>query len=182
MVNDKKTIAVIAVAVVIFLIIGFSAYKNKKGDYSPESGTSGALDAGAPGVSATRQPVPSNISVPDANSANVPADVAKPKIVGPANPGGTASFRSFTVSIKGNAFSPDTVIVKTGDTAHINFTAVDKNYDFTQPDYGLYVSIPKGQTKLVEFSATAEGKFTFYCKVCGGLASGAKGDIIVATK
>ena len=88
----------------------------------------------------------------------------------------------FSVSVSGNKFSPDTIIVKVGDRARINFTAVDKDYDFTQPDYGFSVPLPKSQKKIVEFQASAEGKFTFYCKSCGGLSKGPVGYLVVVSK
>lgn len=191
--GDKRTIIIVVIVVAVVLIGGFLLF-NKNSGVSPFGpaggpakgpGPAGGTTGGPvqlPGGPATRETVPSNVVVPGATSTNVPANVAKPQVIGPANPNNTASFRSFSITISGSAFTPNTVIVKVGDTAHINFTAVDKNYDFTQPDYGFNVSIPKGQTKLVEFSATAEGKFTFYCKTCGGPSSGPVGYIVVAPK
>lgn len=184
--GDKKIIIVVVVALAVLLLVAYllSSFSAKKSAISPlgPAGETTGGPAQLPGGSATREAAPLNLSVPGATSTDIPANVAKPQIVGPANPSNTASFRSFTVSIKGNVFSPDTVIVKMGDIAHINFMAVDKDYDFTQPDYGFYVLIPKGQTKLVEFQATAEGKFTFYCKSCGGPAKGPVGYVVVVPK
>ncbi len=181
--NKNKFIAV-AVILIIFGIIFFVFTGSKSGIGLPGVSPGGAPAGGGQGQggnSTTRTPAPANVSVPGATST-VSADVAKPQVVAPAAPGVSKNFRSFKISVGNNVFSPSTVIVNVGDTVHLNLTAADKNYDFTQPDYGFNLEIPKGQTKLLEFQTTTEGKFTFYCKACGGPASGPVGYIIVASQ
>ena len=182
--NWKIIIAVIAVALLI--LAGWWFYKKQGVSPSGSSGVPGAPDGAGdttvPSQSATRLPASSGISVPNATSSNVPANVAKPSIVTPAAPNSSASFRKFSISVGGGQFTPNTVIVNIGDTVHLDITAADGGYDFTQPDYGFNVILPKGQAKIVEFQAPAEGKYTFFCKACGGPAKGPLGYIIVAPK
>ena len=147
---------------------------------------SGVKPVQAPGASsssksATWADAPAKIVVPEKGSP-VAANVAPPETVGAAAPGSSSDYRSFTVKINLNAFVPDTVIVNQGDVAHVNITAVDHDYDFFQPDYGLSAVIPKGQTKTIQFGATASGKFTFYCKSCGGPEQGPVGYLVIAPK
>jgi len=136
--------------------------------------------------SATAAPVPANVNVPNAGDKNVPSGVAVPDIQTSAHPsGGSSSFRQFTISAKNDAenndvFDPATVAVKKGDIVDLEITAVNKNYDFTQPDYGFSaVAVPKGQTTRIQFQALNAGKFTFYCASCGGPAKGPVGYIII---
>jgi len=128
--------------------------------------------------SQTRTQVPENVTIPEVGE-EVPEGVAAPTVVTPAAPEVESKFRGFDIKAEGNKFDPNTVIVELGDTVHINFTAVDKDYDISLPDYGMKQIAPKGQTKPLEFQAVIEGKFTYYCELCGGLDSTAKGYIIV---
>ena len=111
----------------------------------------------------------------------MPANVAAPSIVAAANASGSA-FRSFEIKVEGGHFTPDTVIVRQGDTVHIDVTGVDRAYDFTQPDYGFKTLLLKGQSKQIEFNASASGKFKFYCAACGGPDKGPVGYIIISPK
>lgn len=96
------------------------------------------------------------------------ASVAVPTIQGPAAPGSTASYRSFDISVDANKFSPSTINVNLGDTVNLYITAIDKDYAFTQPDYGFNALLPKGVKKTIQFQANSAGKFEFYCSSCGG--------------
>jgi len=130
----------------------------------------------------TQSAAPAGAIAPDEGSTNAPANVAVPAVQVPAAPGTTASFRSYNVGIKNDAYSPDTFVVNQGDTVNFWITAVDGNYGFTQPDYGLNVIIKKGVTKQVQFQALQPGKFMFYCGSCGGPAKGPVGNFIVTSK
>ena len=181
--NNKKIVIGVGIAVVV-VILAFVVFSGKGGNVNTgnKSGGTAAVGgkAGEPVKSATREAVSSNVTVPDASaSSTVPANVAKPAIVTQAAPGSTSKFRSFSLSVTGGKFVPETVIVNAGDTVHINITATDKDYDFYQPDYGLSTSLPKGIQKVVEFQATAQDKYTFYCQACGGPSKGPVGYVTV---
>ena len=129
----------------------------------------------------TRTPAPISAIVPESNSS-ASLNVAKPTVVVPASPGGSESLRRFSLKIQDDKFSPDTVIVNKGDVIQLSITAVDKKYDFTQPDFGFKKSISRGQTQEIGFQASAVGKFIFFCGACGGPDKGPVGYIIIVAK
>lgn len=130
-------------------------------------------------MSPTKSKVPAGTVVPEPDSAGVPGNVALPDVVTAAAPQSGSKFRSFNLRVEGDKFIPDTLAVRVGDTVHVNITAADKDYDFVQPDYGLNGVLPAGQTKILEFQAITEGKYTLYCGKCGGPENGPVGYIIV---
>jgi heme/copper-type cytochrome/quinol oxidase subunit 2 len=120
--------------------------------------------------------------VPNKGAANAPANVAVPVVQAAGNPAGSVDYRSFNISIRGGTFSPDTVIVKQGDTVNLEFTAVDAAYAFTQPDYGFNTPIAEGKPQTIQFQALQTGNFAFYCASCGGPSKGPVGHIIIMPK
>lgn len=132
-----------------------------------------------------REEVPTNIVVPDANTKLSDADkkvIAVPTVVTAAAPGVEAQFRSFDIKGEGGVFTPNRVIARVGDTVHVNFTAVDKDYDIVFPSYNMSQTAKKGQTKVLEFQAVSEGSFLYYCQACGGENGTATGHVVVANK
>lgn len=181
---NKKQIILIAVAVVVVAALGVGIYY-WVGHKTGSTGTTGSTTGTGTPSSTTLAPLPSDgasLSVPGQNASSVPAGVAAPSIVAPGGPSGGTSYRAFGITISASAFTPNTVIVNQGDTVHINLTALDDTYDFTQPDMGLSLTVPKGETKLVQFDANTSGKLTFYCKSCGGPLKGPTGYIEVVKK
>jgi len=130
---------------------------------------------------ATKFPVPAGVKVPE-NGETAPKDVAAPISVVQSAPGVQTKIRTFNIKAERNIFNPSTVIVNVGDTVHINFTPIDKTYDITLPDYGLKQTVAKGETKILEFQALNEGKYLYYCDLCGGANSSAKGYVIISKK
>jgi heme/copper-type cytochrome/quinol oxidase subunit 2 len=130
-----------------------------------------------------RVEVPKDIKVPEVNDQTLTPeqkkDVAIPTVVAPAAPGVDSKYRSFDIKAEGGLFAPANVIVNQGDTVHINLTAVDRDYDFIIPSFSMKQTAKKGQTRIVEFQASQIGSFVFYCEVCGGATSTAKGNIII---
>jgi heme/copper-type cytochrome/quinol oxidase subunit 2 len=178
---SNKKLIIIAVAVVVVLT-GVLVFVKR----APQSGTTtstggGNVSGAVPSGPKTREAAPANVVVPSEESKDVPQNVALPEVVS-GNPNQNSSFRSFDIKADGNKFTPDTVIVRQEDTININVTAVDKDYDFFQPDYGIKVQIPKGATNKVQFQGTASGKFLFYCVSCGGPDKGPTGYVIIAPK
>jgi len=126
--------------------------------------------------------VPKDIKVPTVNEVVSEAqkkEIAIPTVVVPAAPGVVSSFRNFNISGEGGKFVPSKVIAKLGDTIHINFIAVDRDYDIVFPSYNMRQTAKQGQKKVLEFQALAAGDFLYYCEVCGGPDSAATGHIIV---
>jgi plastocyanin len=187
--SNKKNLMLVLVLIAILLagiIFYFQGFHVKKSiENIPQKEATPASqsesEASLRPQTETAQPVPENIKVPE-KGESVPEEVAAPNVVTEAAPGVSAKFRSFDIKAENNKFNPSTVIVRLGDTVHINFTAQDKDYDITFPDYGMKQTAKKGETKILEFQAVIPGKFTFYCELCGGLNSSAKGYIIVSEK
>ncbi len=181
---DKKQIfiAVVTLAIVVFFV-GMYAL-NREPSFEREEAAPILVDQNLLSGSRarTRESTPRNVVVPEKDSTNVPSGVAKPQVVAAGSPNNDSSYRSFNIQAREGQFTPNTVIVNEGDIVDIRITAVDGNYDFTQPDFGFRVAIPKGTTKIVQFGATASGKFTFYCTACGGLSKGPLGYVIIEPK
>ena len=126
--------------------------------------------------------VPANIIVPDVNtelSEEEKKEIALPTIVVEAAPGSDSSFRDFNIIAENDIFIPNKIIANVGDTIHVDFTSIDKDYDIVFPSYDMMQIAKMGQTKMLEFQALKEGSFTYYCSSCGGPASGPKGSFII---
>lgn len=188
---NKKTLIVGSAAIILIAIfIAYSLFSRSARQTGLGGGTAKKLTES--GVAPERQgPFPTitkeeikpteKIIVPEINSTTT-ADVAIPLTVQAAAPGVSNKDRAFNLKAEKGVFIPSTIIVNTGDTVRINFTAVDKTYDFFLGDqYGVITQpIAKGQTALpIVFQAWATGKFTFYCRLCGGLDSTTVGQFIV---
>jgi heme/copper-type cytochrome/quinol oxidase subunit 2 len=171
---EKKNIIIVAlgiVTVILAIVLIVTIYHSK--NVTDQTG----YGPGTPNP--TRTAAPSNVVVPDEGS-KAAAGIAIPSVQVPAAPDVASSFRNFSISIKGNAYSPSTIIVNQGDTVNLMITSVDGNYAFTQPDYGFNDLISKGKTQRIQFQAVSTGKFTFYCSACGGPSKGPVGYLIVA--
>lgn len=169
----------IAGIVLVVAVVGyFAGWFTGMAPGARNGGTGGGTPA-----SPTRSAVPPNVVVPGQNATSgVPEGFAVPKVVIPAAPGVTSNLRVFDIKGEKGKFVPSTVAAYAGDVVHVNFTAVDKAYDITFPDYGMKQTAAKGETKVLEFQAAATGKFAYYCDSCGGLNSSAVGYIIIAPK
>ncbi len=185
---NKKVWLWVGGVVVVIIVAAVGYYAGRKSP-APATQGQGAASTGITGSqvtaassSATAQPLTGGVTVPGANATSVPQGVAAPTIVAAGSPSGTTSYRSFNVTVTSGAFTPSTIIVNQGDTVHINLTASGGNYDFTQPDMGLKLTLASGQTKVVQFDADTAGKFTFYCSSCGGPSKGPVGYIEVVSK
>lgn len=106
-------------------------------------------------------------------------EIAVPLVVAPAAPGAVSQFRNFQINAVGGVFTPSKIIVNKGDTVHLNFTAVDGDYDLFFPSYNMSQRAKQGQSKILEFQATSDGDFIYYCAACGGPDKGPLGHIIV---
>lgn len=173
---SRKQIIAISIAVVVIvagiviLSTGFKPAIITNNNQTPENAIQ---------KSATRAEVPKNIKIPEMGE-QAETGVAVPVSVTDAAPGVSAKLRTFNIKAENGLFDPSTIIVKIGDTVHVNFTAVGKTYDITFPDYGMKQTAKAGETKILEFQAVSEGKFTYYCDSCGGIDSKSIGYMIIA--
>lgn len=124
-----------------------------------------------------------NINVVEKDTVVQDENIAKPENVTPASPVSDASLRDFEVIIaENNKFSPEIITAYKGDIINFYIKAVDKDYDFYQPDFGHKQFVKKGEQSKIQFQVSAEGKFMFYCESCGGPDKGPIGYIIVKSK
>ena len=147
-----------------------------------DSGSGASLPAPGEDNDPYREEAPVISRIPEANEV-LPADqqkiIAVPTVVVPAAPGVESNFRNFNISGEGGRFVPEKIIAKVGDTVHVNFSAVDRDYDIVFPSYNMSQFAKQGQTKVLEFQALQSGSFLYFCESCGGLSSEAKGTIII---
>jgi len=190
---DKKKIIIISglgIILILLIVVIIANVSHKKTNKLVETNPEQTPAVSVPAVSepevATVDPfraeVPEDIAVPEIGTPLTAAqkeEIALPTVVVPAAPGVTSKYRSFDIKAEDGKFVPLQVIVNVGDTVHVNFTAVDKAYDIVFPSYNMKQTAQAGQTKILEFQAIAEGKFTYYCQLCGGPDKGPKGNIIV---
>lgn len=176
----QKHLVTVSIVVAGVLIVGIILFVRRP----PQAGPAAPVQAPAAAPkSSTRLPVNPNTVVPGTDSANLPSNVAKPDEQVQSAPGSSINVNEFpTIRVENNKFSPDTVIVRKGEILRVEFLAVDKDYDFVQPDNGLSTPLPKGQVKRVGFQANMDGKFIFYCERCGGPAKGPVGYFVVVPK
>jgi len=71
-------------------------------------------------------------------------------------------------------FTPDHVNIKQGDHVIWHITNIDTSFDathgFAVPGYNINLSLEPGETATVEFEATMNGTFPFYCtEFCSAL-------------
>jgi plastocyanin len=165
-------------ALLVILLVAWIAWHVARRPMQQEANAPG-MGGGTSEQSKTRLAVPAGTAVPELGS-NVAANVAKPEMV-LSQPGGF-KYRSFDITVQHDAFTPNTVIVNAGDDVYITFLAVDKDYDFKQPDTGFANTLPKGQKKVLHGQFPAPGKFILYCESCGGPDKGPVAYIVVVPK
>lgn len=176
----------IVIAVVILIIlIGIWAFNQPRDEREEAEQEEGGEIAQEDSIESDpfQDALPDNIVVPDIDMELTEEEakiIAIPNVVSAAAPGVEAKFRSFDVVGEGGRFVPSNIIVNKGDTVHINFTAVDRDYDIQFPSYGMKQFAKIGQTKILEFQAVTAGNFIYYCESCGGIDSTARGNIIVS--
>ena len=173
----------VIVLIVVIALVGQKAGTNAPGSMPGNNAAGGgSAQTSTQPVSQTRSAAPTGVVVPNAGAQNAPAGVAVPQSQSPAAPGATAQYRSYNITVDGNAFTPSTIAFNQVDTVNLKITAQGGNYDFTQSDFGLSAVLSDGKSKTVQFQASASGKFEFYCASCGGPSKGPVGYLIVAPK
>ncbi|MEK7138400.1 MAG: hypothetical protein AAB787_02730 [Patescibacteria group bacterium] len=173
---EKKSFLLIIFGIVVLGLIVFFAFKSE----NPE------IKKDASGKFLTREVISRAYEVPEVDTVGLPENIAVPSLVLPLNPppGNTKRLRVFNLSIEGDRFSPDTIIVNDWDEFSIYVTAIDKDYDFTQPDMGVSVKTSKGERVLIKqsFGETKGARFYFFCASCGGPLQGPRGQILTVPR
>ena len=162
----KKTSVIIGI-IFLALFVVILLVTRKGGDVQQKGENQNAASS-SESSQATREPAPSGVVVPEQGATGVSENVAVPLLTMPSAPRASTQFRKFALRAEGEKFFPDTIIANVGDIIRINISAVDGDYDFIQPDYGLKALITKGSVGVVEFSPWIDGKYMFFCEQCGG--------------
>ena len=77
-------------------------------------------------------------------------------------------------------YSPDPIVVKKGDIVSLDITSRDVTHGVYIKEYGIDVTVSKGEHKKIDFFADKAGKFDIDCSVyCGTGHSGMEGKLIV---
>lgn len=107
-------------------------------------------------------------TLPYSENTEVKSELAIPEEVISINPQSESKIdlRNFVLSIRNNQVFPKEIRVYSGDVIDIDIKAIDNNYDFQIPSYGLRVEINKGETKKIQFQTSDIGKFIFECSLC----------------
>lgn len=91
-----------------------------------------------------------------------------------------AKIKEISLEAYQYGFSPDPVVVKKGDIVRFDITSRDVTHGVYIKEYGINVTVKKGEHKKIEFFAGKEGNFDIVCSVyCGSGHSGMKGRLIV---
>lgn len=127
---------------------------------------------------ADRKAVPTGTKVPEVNEV-IPDElkeiIAVPKEVIPAE----ANLRVFDIKGENGKLVPEKIIINYNDIVHINFMAIDGDYNVIFSGYNMMLSAKAGETKIMGFAANQDGRFTYYCEECGGFSKTVPGEIIV---
>src|SRR5258708_4251911 len=132
---EKKNIIIFAVVGVVIMVAIIVGALRPSSNVTPPEGSSSGSTSGSQAL--TRTPVPTGAVAPSEGTTKAPSGVAIPSIQVAAAPDSDSSYRSFAIKITNDTYTPGTVIVNRGDTVNLELTAIDANYGFTQPDYGL---------------------------------------------
>lgn len=161
-----SVLAIILLIIVIACIVSLSKRERREAEKSPEELATPVEQNYIPSV-------PEGIKVPEKGTTSTEENVAIPKLQTQAAPGVKAQLRKFSVKGENDAFTPNKIIVYERDTVHIDFLAVDKDYDFSIPAvYGISGKVKKGEEGIIEFQAHQVGQFNIICKICGNKKMG----------
>ncbi len=184
--KKEPTLIAITVALAALLVVGLlyhNAIRTSTGNNVLGIDPFRPADAGAlPSVEGgTREKLAGTVVTPglagdsstaiNADTLPVEGAIAVPETVQKIS--GNVARRVFSISADNNAFNPPNIIVNEGDVVVIKFTAVDKNYDVSFPDFGIYEAFAKGTTQQISFQAYPYGDYRFFCtKACSGSPAG----------
>jgi plastocyanin len=79
-------------------------------------------------------------------------------------PVASGDIKEFTLSAKKWLFSPNKVVVNSGDLVRLNIEPQGLDFTFSIPDLGVEEEV-SGET-LIEFTADTVGSFDFKCSSC----------------
>ena len=88
--------------------------------------------------------------------------------------------RRIKIQAKKFEYTPNKIILKTGQPVVLEFTSVDFIHGFNIPDMNLRADLPPGQITKVRFTPDKAGEYEFLCdNFCGSGHEEMSGKIIV---
>lgn len=78
------------------------------------------------------------------------------------------------------SYTPNEIVLKTGEPARLEFTSLDFMHGFNIPDLKIRANLPPGQVTVVHLTPQKAGIYDFLCdNFCGAGHEGMEGRIIV---
>lgn len=155
----------IGVGAVIFLVlVGFFLYFNfySKSDLKSQP---------EPQISLENQKY--SLNSEDLKNYKVPEEgelinneVAVPVEVSNSAPNAESNYREYEIKGENKELFPKEIRIYQNDIVSIRLYAVDNDYDFAIPVYGISTKVDKNGDKRIEFQANTVGKFPFFCSIC----------------
>jgi cytochrome c oxidase subunit 2 len=102
----------------------------------------------------------------------------------PPEPPPTGDVKQFALTARQFEFNQTRIEVNTGDTVMINITGLDDGigtgHGFAITAFNVDQVIRSGETRTIQFVATRQGTFTFFCSVpCGAGHNTMRGTLVV---
>ncbi len=155
--SKRQIIVLVAVALIVVAAVVTGVFLRKSEPVGPgEKGTEGEVTM--PGPGGEEIPV-FNSETPDGAKLTPPTAAEAP-----AAPGTEERFGAFNMTASAAGFNPGQITVGKGDVVQIRITAEEDDFDFSLPYNGIYVMVPKGETKQITFGINTEGTYTFMCR------------------
>lgn len=91
-----------------------------------------------------------------------------------------SAIKEFQMTAKQFEFIPNTITVNKGDTVKLNITSIDVDHGFALSKFNIKENLSPGKTVTVQFQATENGEYTFFCSLfCGDGHGNMQGKLIV---
>jgi cytochrome c oxidase subunit II len=78
-------------------------------------------------------------------------------------------IRVVKVTAERYKFTPDPIVVRTGENVRVELTSKDTTHGFALPEYNIDVKVEPGKTSTASFTARNVGEFPIHCSVFCGL-------------
>lgn len=103
---------------------------------------------------------PSSDTIPSAMPSEVPSTITPATSVTPV--------KEFNMAAEKFSFNPESLEVNLGDTVIIHLKSLDVEHGIAIREFGVSQTVPVGEEKTVEFTASKKGTFSFFCNIfCG---------------
>jgi cytochrome c oxidase subunit 2 len=89
-------------------------------------------------------------------------------------------YHEIKMTAKSGEFDPSAITVKKGEKVRLLITATDRDHGFELDAFDINQVLKKGDTEIIEFTASKAGTFVFKCSVpCGSGHRRMKGTLVV---